>query len=487
MKKLACLTLAAALSLTALSGCSPKAPALPKLDPESPVSLEIWHYYNGPQKDAFDSLVTEFNETVGQETGIVVEAFSQGNVNELTSKVLDAAAHKVGASETPDIFAAYADTAYQVDKLGLLADLTPYLSEEELAAYRPEFIAEGHLTDDGTLKVFPIAKSVELLMLNATDWAAFSTATGASLSDLETIEGVTRTAQTYYEWTDSLTPEPDDGKAFFGRDAMANYFIIGSRQLGVELFARGKDGVTINADEAVFRKLWDNYYVPYINGWFSAQGNFRTDAAHTGAIIALVGSSSGSTYFPTEVTINDLESYPIDYAVYPAPIFDGGEPYAVQQGAGMCVIASDPAVEYASTVFLKWFTDPERNAAFSAGSGYLPVTNEALTLPVLESALSGKADDTAAGRMRDTLSAGLDQLNACTCYTTPAFDGGNTCRSVLEKSMSEKADIDRQAILALTAQGTSLADAVARYDTDTNFQGWFDQLKADLSAAQAAG
>ena len=53
--------------------------------------------------------------------------------------------------------------------------------------------------------------------------------------------------------------------------------------------------------------------------------------------------------------------------------------------------------------------------------------------------------------------------------------------------MSEKADADRQAILALTAQGTSLADAVARYDTDANFQGWFDQLKADLSAAQAAG
>ena len=81
----------------------------------------------------------------------------------------------------------------------------------------------------------------------------------------------------------------------------------------------------------------------------------------------------------------------------------------------------------------------------------------------------------------------LDQLNACTCYTTPAFDGGNACRSVLEKSMSEKADADRQAILALTAQGTSLADAVARYDTGANFQGWFDQLKADLSAAQAAG
>ena len=55
------------------------------------------------------------------------------------------------------------------------------------------------------------------------------------LADLETFEGITATARAYYAWTDSLTDAPDDGKAFFGRDAMANYCIIGSRQLGAEV------------------------------------------------------------------------------------------------------------------------------------------------------------------------------------------------------------------------------------------------------------
>jgi len=33
------------------------------------------------------------------------------------------------------------------------------------------------------------------------------------------------------------TPDvPDDGKAFFGRDAMANYMLVGSMQLGTEIF-----------------------------------------------------------------------------------------------------------------------------------------------------------------------------------------------------------------------------------------------------------
>ena len=79
---------------------------------------------------------------------------------------------------------------------------------------------------DNALKIFPTAKSTEVFMLNRTDWDTFAAATGADIGKLSTIEGVTATAKAYYEWTDSLTPEvKDDGKAFFGRDAVANYFI----------------------------------------------------------------------------------------------------------------------------------------------------------------------------------------------------------------------------------------------------------------------
>ena len=51
--KLLCLASAMAFGLT---GCGDKSP----LDPGNPVSLTIWHYYNGSQQAAFDSLVEEF-------------------------------------------------------------------------------------------------------------------------------------------------------------------------------------------------------------------------------------------------------------------------------------------------------------------------------------------------------------------------------------------------------------------------------------------
>lgn len=95
------------------SGCSERA-SKAKLGPQDPVAIGIWHYYNNQQKIAFDSLVTEFNETVGQEQGIVVGVFSQGTVTELVDAVI-AAEKKVGAGKLLGIFAAYPDTAHQAE------------------------------------------------------------------------------------------------------------------------------------------------------------------------------------------------------------------------------------------------------------------------------------------------------------------------------------------------------------------------------------
>ena len=71
-----------------------------------------------------------------------------------------------------------------------------------------------------------------------------------SLEDLSTLEGVTETAQKYYEWTDSLTPDvPEDGKAFYGRDSVANLFVIGSKQLGKDIFQVENSRMSVVADK----------------------------------------------------------------------------------------------------------------------------------------------------------------------------------------------------------------------------------------------
>ena len=464
-----------AITAALLTGCSRDPGASVRVDPKNPVTVEIWHYYNGPQKNAFDDLVSQFNEGPGREQGVVVEAFSQGNVNELIQKVIDAADQKVGAGEIPDIFAAYADTAYQLDQKGLVASLDQYLTQEEINAYVTGYITEGRLDEEENLKIFPIAKSTEVFMLNKTDWDKFAGETGASLEDLSTIEGVTATARRYYEWS--------GGHAFFGRDAVANYMIIGSRQLGKEIFSVSGGRVIIQDDKETVRKLWDNLYVPHVQGWFAANGKFRSDDIKTGDIIALVGSTSGSAYFPNEVNVSDTESYPIESLVMAAPCFENGEKFAVQQGAGMVVTKSDEKTEYGAVTFLKWFTDAQRNLDFSISSGYLPVKKEANTQEILAQALEKESAASYAAHLKKTLPVAMDMVLEYTMYTNKAFAGGTDARKVLENSMMDKVKEDLAAVEELVAGGMSRKEAVASFVTDENFETWYKTFDKALREA----
>lgn len=471
-----CCALLAAIMLL-LCGCGKGEGAKTvALDPKNPVEITVWNYYNGAQQEAFDQLVHEFNETEGKRQGIIVSASSQGSVTDLQANVLDAAGKKVGASALPNIFAAYADTAYAVDQLGLVADLAPYFTAEELDTYVDGYIEEGRFSDADSLKIFPIAKSTEVFMLNKTDWDTFAAATGAETDTLATIEGVTKIAEQYYNWTDSLTPDTaDDGRAFFGRDALANYFLIGAKQLGVEIFAQQDGRTVLQFDKQVMRRLWDNYYVPYVNGYFAANGRFRSDDVKMGKIISFVGSSSGATFFPDSVIVDDDHQYPIEVEVLPAPQLADGAPVAVQQGAGMVVTAGEETAVYASVQFLRWFTDAERNGIFSIESGYMPVKKEANDIDFIRQA-GGMTDDL----VEQIVQTAVETVTANELYTTKAFAAGTEARAVLEYGLFDQAKADREQVEARIAEGLPRSEAVAPYMRTEVFEAWYSATKENL-------
>lgn len=466
-----CLT-GMAMMMGMLSGCGGSAGKS-----SDPVTLTVWTYYNGEQLDAFNALVDSFNDTVGKEKGIIVESSSQGSVNDLEANVMAAAEEKVGASDMPSIFSAYADTAYKLDEMGKVVDLSEYLTDDDKDKYIDAYMEEGDFSGDGSVKIFPVAKSTELLFLNQTDWEKFADATGADESDLETIEGVVETAEKYYNWTDEQTEEPDDGKALFGRDAMANYMFVGARQLGGNLF-EVKDGkMVLNFDKDIVRKLWDNYYIPYVKGYFASSGRFRSDDIKTGNILAYVGSTSSATFFPTQVMDNETDTHDIELEVLPSPQFRDGEKYAVQQGAGMVVTKGTEEEIKASVEFLKWFTEPENNIGFSVGSGYLPVTKEANDMKKIRD----NGTELSAS-MESILTEAVDTVNNNKMYTTPAFENGQDARSTLEYAMSDCAAADRKTVQDKISQGESMEDAVKEFTSDEYFDAWYEETLATLQA-----
>lgn len=472
IKSLLCGLCAAALAL-GCAGCGGSA------GPEVPAKVTdimVWTYYNGDQLESFTSLVNQFNETVGAQKGIKVSTESQGSVNDLETSVMDSAEGKVGAAAMPNIFSAYADTAYALDQMGMVVDLAPCLTEEEKAQFVEGYLSEGGFGEDDSIKIFPVAKSTELLFLNDTDWQAFADATDVRYEDLATMEGLTAAAEKYYNWTDAQTAAPDDGKALFGRDAMANYMLMGAQQLGDTIFAVKDGRMTVNFERDVARRLWDNYYVPFVRGWFAATGRFRSDDIKTGNVLAYVGSSSSATFFPTRVTNDANESHEISLRTLPAPQFEGGEAVAVQQGAGMVVTAAKEEEVKASVEFLKWFVRAENNIAFSVGSGYLPVTRKANDMQeILASGLT--LDD----NMQQTLEVAVDTVNGNRLYTPHAFAGSNSARKVLEYGLSDLAAADRETVVQRIAEGQSAAEAEAEFLTDEYFEAWYQDICAKLA------
>ena len=469
---------------TLLTGCGSSGKTSVKLDPAHPVSLTVWHYYNGAQQATFDTLVEEFNATVGQEQGIYVEGYSQGSVSDLEEAVSAALRGDVGASDFPDIFSSYADTAYAVQKEDKLADLTQYFTEEELNSYVDSYISEGYFNDDGALYLMPVAKSTEILLLNKTDWEPFAEATGSTLEELKTPEGIIRVAERYYDWTDSQTPEiPNDGKAFYGRDSMSNYFVIGMKQMGQEIF-QVKDGeVTLNTDRESLHRLWENYYVPYVKGYFGAYGRFRSDDVKTGDILAYTGSTSSSMYFPDAIEKDD-GSYPIECIAMEAPVLEGGESVRVQQGAGMAVTKSDTQHEYAASVFLKWFTQKENNMRFVCDSGYMPVLKEANSVEALDDVIRENNLEIS-NKTYDCLKTILQDADTAQYYTSKNFDNGYQTRKVLDYNLSDRAVADKEAVDEAIAAGEDREEVLAKYTSEESFEDWYQGFCEALNQAAA--
>ena len=472
MKRLIAAFLAGLLCLSAV-GCSAK----PKLSPDNPVNISIWTYYSGDTLTAFNELISRFNRTVGKTLGVFVSSSYYGSVDELETAVLNSAAGNAGAANMPNIFLAYADTADSMDQLGLLVDISEHITDSELDLYIESYLREGDFAGTGELKLFPTAKSTELLFINKTDWDTFAHATGASLDDLATTEGLIETAAAYYEWTDSLTDTPNDGKAFFGYDAMDNYLLIGALQLGTEIF-RTEDGTPrIDFDRETIRKLWDSFYVPYVKGYYSATGRFRSDDVKTGDAIAYVGSSAGATYFPKQVIISDTDRYSIEMIALPSPYFEDGEFIAAQQGAGMAVTCGTDLEIAASIEFLKWFTAPENNIAFSVNSGYLPVTRAGNDVDAILA-----SDPDISESMAQVISVAVATVTDCRLYTSRVFAGETEARNILKRRLSDQAIADRAAVLAACAEGLSMEDALARYLSDENFNSWYEETNHLLQA-----
>lgn len=450
------------------------------LSPDDPVTLTLWHYYTGDNQLELEAAVEQFNQSVGHENGVIVEAVAKGTIGELEDAVTESAMGVIHSEEMPDIFSCYADKAESLNESGALCDMSEYFTQEEQDQYVAGFIDDGIISDK--LLVLPIVKSTELLYVSKTALDEFSAANPGVYTDssLSTWQSLYALSKAYYEWTDAQTPDtPWDGKGFMGIDEIANFLIISNKQLGVDLL----DGDTgsVNLNQEVLKTIFGVYYPAWSLGYFDSVGQFCSDDVKTGDLAAYVGSSSGASYFPT-FTEKDNQQVDIELLAASYPVFEGGEEFTVQQGAGMAVAKTDALREEASCLFLKWFTDVPQNVPFAMNTGYLPVKQAAYTSEEFDDSLAAlKADSsTDARNLEQVYSIALEAILEGSPYAAKPFANSYSIRGMLRSTLSDAAAAGREQAQTLKAQNMTPDEIVAALDVDVQFEEWMNTVRSQL-------
>ena len=409
----------------------------------TPTTITVWHVYGGQTDSPLNDLIDEFNQTVGKEQQINVQVTSVSNSNTIHELVLAAANGEPGAAELPDIFSSYPKTVMALPDDGILVDYQDYFNEEELSAFIPAFMGEGIVND--RLVVLPVAKSTEIMFINQTIFDRFSQATGVTLEDLDTWEGLFKAAEVYADWTDAQTPDiPGDAKSMFVHDYYFNYFQVGAESLGEDFFQGDK-----LAFGPACQTAWEPLAQAALQGGVWLKSGYATESIRTGDSIVSVASSASILYYSDVVTYPDNTSEEITIISRPCPVFENGENLVMQRGVGFCTVRSTPEREQAAVTFLKWLTKPERNVEFVTQAGYMPVTRAAF-----ENELPKAIEGLESAKYASLYQAYLDTQANYEFYVPPQLETYLNLETTLEDQVRAQLALGRQDYL--DAGGTGM-------------------------------
>ena len=358
MKKLVSFLLISAILLIPLSGCTKS-----ELSKNDPVTLTMWHVYGEQADSPMNRLVEEFNQTTGAEKGIIINVTGMSNASAIGKKLLDAKAGKPDAGEMPDLFFGHKSNAIELGTENLV-DWRELFSEKELSGFVPEFLSDGE--EDGKLFVFPVAKSTFLLFISGGRFERFSNDTGVTYESLSDWDGFFDAAAKYYEWS--------GGKPFCSFDYPLRNIELSAMSKGSSDYMSGD---WYNFDDEVFKESFMQFANALSSGHIVISDLYSNTQVMTGEVLSGLGSSAAILYYNDTVTYPDGTSEPMDLKILPMPQPDSDKKYITQAGVGLLACKTTSQKAEAARVFAKWLTESERNLAFAAETGYMPVTRSA--------------------------------------------------------------------------------------------------------------
>ena len=407
-KRLLAALLSSALVMTTLAGCSSKSGSSDMVtELTEPITIEMWHYMNGGQAEALNSIIEDFNAT--NDKGITVNAISQGSIGDLNKKVISAAQ----SNSLPAIINVYPDLATGLIEDNKLVDLALFINDEnvgmadEMDDFVDTFIEETSQWGEGKIYGLPMTKSTEVLYVNKNMLESL----GYTLEDLEDL-----TFEKLAEISNKAVTEL--GVAGFGFDSSSNAFISSLKMDGPDFV---ESNGTINVDNEWVREYMTFFQQQAQSGAFRIAGEdkFLSNPFVNQKMLCYQGSSAGYAY------LNNDGAFEI--AVVEVPVFQGKDKAVMQQGASLFATNNVSAeAQYAAYEFVKFATNAENTAKFATATGYLPVRKSAIETDIVKNILN---DETSLySKVYNVAQEALSYA-----YYTPAINNAQSARTVAQE------------------------------------------------------
>ena len=375
MRRFALFVVVLSLVLTACGGGEGGEPA-EKETPSGPVKITFWHSEPASGGDNLVKLVERFNASQNE---VKVEPLFQGNSTELTLKLIAS----MPSGDVPAV--AYMSEVFAQAMLdsGEITPIQEYLNQEDydFSDFAPASIA--YYTIDNTLYSMPCGLAVPLMYYNKIPFREVGLDADQPPKDLDEV----RAASEKLAQRDSAGNVTRYGIALEIQPWFFRFMVAGAG----ELYANNENGRAGFATEVTFdndagRKFfqWWNDMVQdglALNvGWDPSGANALLAVGARKAVMVL--STSAALRSVMDILEKGVEG--VELGVAPVPGIPGKVPEGSPgvYGRSLWIMNARPQEEQdAAWKFIKWFAEPEQQAEWFAGSGYLPVRNSAYDLP----------------------------------------------------------------------------------------------------------
>ncbi len=344
---------------------------------EGPVRVVFWHAMGGPLGDMLeDTLIARFNS---ENLDIEIVPVCMGNYRALSQKIMAG----VMAGSPPAIAQAYETWTAQLIRGEALVSLDSLMAAD--SEYTTEIwndffpVFQANNTFEGEVYSFPFNKSVPLIYYNVERFDSLGISPARTWEEqrnqlrMMTLDG---------NGDGDMLDDQDRWGTAFGTSVWNFECLLA--QAGGSLLNSDSTATAFHSSEGIEALNYMTTLLYQDSTAYLTSGYDHQKAFAEGRVSQVQGSVTSLAFMIRDME-RRAESGLSTFTIGTAPLPAGREQGVYISGTNVILFRNgDPAVVEAGWRFIKWFTRPDIQAEWFAGSGYLPARISSLDEPALQ-------------------------------------------------------------------------------------------------------